>query len=211
MSQDELERFYEHVLGLVSLGLGRRSAAFRLGQGVPLLFERERSAAQDEPPPHGASGSIHTAFLAAPGEYDARKQRLADRDLTLIDEIAWGSGVRSCSFNDPAGNLLEIAERDLWAESEASDPAGHQRQRAQRTWWQRCSTAGPREAIAMLRIMAPTRGKQRFGLTPVGVRSRRVLVERRHALPLRPTRPANGRGLFRHRAHLLLEVKRRRV
>jgi hypothetical protein len=24
--------------------------------------------------------------------------------------------VRSCYFNDPAGNLLEIAERDLWAE-----------------------------------------------------------------------------------------------
>jgi len=41
---------------------------------------------------------------------------LADRDVTLIDEIAWDSGVRSCYFNDPAGNLLEIAERDLWAE-----------------------------------------------------------------------------------------------
>ena len=23
-------------------------------------------------------------------------------------------GARSCYFNDPAGNLLEIAERDLW-------------------------------------------------------------------------------------------------
>jgi catechol-2,3-dioxygenase len=114
--QDEMERFYEHVLGLVSLGLGRWSLAFRLGQGVLLLFERERSAAQDEPPPHGASGSIHTAFLAAPGEYDAWKERLADRDVTLIDEIAWDSGVRSCYFNDPAGNLLEIAEGDLWAE-----------------------------------------------------------------------------------------------
>ena len=114
--QDEMERFYETVLGLESLGLGRWSLAFRLGQGVVLLFERERSAAQDEPPAHGASGSIHTAFLAAPGEYDAWKERLADRDVTLIDEIAWDSGVRSCYFNDPAGNLLEIAERDLWAE-----------------------------------------------------------------------------------------------
>jgi catechol 2,3-dioxygenase-like lactoylglutathione lyase family enzyme len=41
---------------------------------------------------------------------------LAAREVTLIDEIAWESGVRSCYFNDPAGNLLEIAERDLWAE-----------------------------------------------------------------------------------------------
>ena len=101
MSQDELERFYEHVLGLESLGLGRWSLAFRLGPGVVLLFDRERSAAQDEPPAHGASGSIHTAFLAAAGEYDAWKERLAARDVTLIDEIAWESGVRSCYFNDP--------------------------------------------------------------------------------------------------------------
>ena len=112
--QDNMARFYENVLGLESLGLGRWSLAFRLGQGVVLLFDRERSSTQDEPPPHGASGSIHAAFLAAPGEYDAWKQRLADRGVTLIDEIAWDSGVRSCYFNDPAGNLLEIAERDLW-------------------------------------------------------------------------------------------------
>jgi catechol-2,3-dioxygenase len=119
--QEEMERFYENVLGLESLGLGRWSLAFRLGQSVVLLFERERSAAQDQPPAHGASGSIHIAFLAAPGEYDAWKERLADRDVTLIEEIAWNSGVRSCYFNDPAGNLLEIAERDLWAEQEPSD------------------------------------------------------------------------------------------
>ena len=114
--QDEMERFYENVLGLESLGLGRWSLAFRLGQGVVLLFDRERSATQEEPPPHGASGSIHAAFLAAPGEYGAWKERLADRGVTLIDEIGWDSGVRSCYFNDPAGNLLEIAERDLWPE-----------------------------------------------------------------------------------------------
>jgi hypothetical protein len=49
---------------------------------------------------------------AAPGEYDAWKERLADRGVTLIDEIAGDSGVRSCYFTAPAGNLLEIAERD---------------------------------------------------------------------------------------------------
>ena len=112
--QHEMERFYENVLGLESLGLGRWSLAFRLGPGVVLLFDRERSSTQDRPPRYGASGSIHAAFLAAPGEYDAWKERLADRGVTLINEIAWDSGVRSCYFNDPAGNLLEIAERDLW-------------------------------------------------------------------------------------------------
>jgi hypothetical protein len=32
--QDEMKRFYEDVLGLESLGLGRWSLAFRLGPGV---------------------------------------------------------------------------------------------------------------------------------------------------------------------------------
>ena len=59
--QDEMERFYENVLGLESLGLGRWSLAFRLGPGVVLLFDRERSAVQDDPPPHGASGSSSAA------------------------------------------------------------------------------------------------------------------------------------------------------
>jgi catechol 2,3-dioxygenase-like lactoylglutathione lyase family enzyme len=63
-----------------------------------------------------ACSTIHVAFLAAPGEYDAWKERLADRGVTVIDEIAWDSGVRSCCFTDPAGNLLEIAERDHWNE-----------------------------------------------------------------------------------------------
>jgi catechol-2,3-dioxygenase len=112
--QDEMERFYEDVLGLESLGRGRWSHALRRGQGVVLRLDRGRSATPDEPPPHGASGSIHAAFLAARGEYDSCKERLADRGVALIDEIAWDSGVRSCYFNDPAGNLLEIAERDLW-------------------------------------------------------------------------------------------------
>jgi catechol 2,3-dioxygenase-like lactoylglutathione lyase family enzyme len=114
--QDDMDEFYENVLGLQSLGLGRWSLAFRLGRGVVLLFDRERSSMQAEPPPHGASGPVHTAFLAAPGEYQAWKERLADGGVTLIDEIAWEGGPRSCYFNDPAGNLLEIAERDLWPE-----------------------------------------------------------------------------------------------
>ena len=36
----------KNVLGLESLGLGRWSLAFRLGQGVVLLFDRERSSTQ---------------------------------------------------------------------------------------------------------------------------------------------------------------------
>jgi len=112
--QEAMERFYTDVLRLESLGLGRHSLAFRLGPGVVLLFDREWSIAQDTPPAHGASGPVHTCFLAAPGEYDAWLARLGDAGVALTDELTWGSEIRSCYFEDPAGNVLEIAEADIW-------------------------------------------------------------------------------------------------
>jgi len=114
--QDEMEQFYENVLGLESLGLGRWSLAFRLGQGVVLVFDRARSSTQAKPPPHGGSGSIHTAFRAAPGDYDAGKERLADHGVTLIDEIEWDGRRTLLLLQRSRRHLLEIADRDLWAE-----------------------------------------------------------------------------------------------
>jgi len=43
--------------------------------------------------------------------YEAWKERVAAEQ-----EVTWKSGVRSFYFRDPAGNLLEIAEGDLWPE-----------------------------------------------------------------------------------------------
>jgi hypothetical protein len=60
-----------------------------------------------------ARGSGSRARLRARSELEGALGR-ADRGVTLIDEIAWDNGVRCCYFNDPAGNPLEIAARDLW-------------------------------------------------------------------------------------------------
>jgi len=86
--QDEMERFYENVLGLVSLGWD--DAASRSGSGTVWCCCSTESDRRDRTsrPPHGASGPIHAAFLAAPGEYEAWKGRLAQRGVELIDEIA---------------------------------------------------------------------------------------------------------------------------
>lgn len=112
--EDELERFYTDVVGLESLGRGRTSIGFRVGAGVLLLFEAAKSSVQDEPPPHGAKGKIHTCFLAEPDTYDAWKERIS-ASVELTDEITWDqTGLRSFYFDDPAGNVLEIAEGDLW-------------------------------------------------------------------------------------------------
>jgi catechol-2,3-dioxygenase len=116
--EDALERFYTDVVGLGFMGRGRTSLGFRVGPGaVLLLFEAAKSSVQDEPPPHGATGKIHTCFLASGADdYDAWKERIAAQ-VEIIDEITWDeSGLRSFYFDDPAGNVLEIAEGDLWVD-----------------------------------------------------------------------------------------------
>jgi catechol 2,3-dioxygenase-like lactoylglutathione lyase family enzyme len=110
--EQELARFYGEVLGLQSVGRG--GLTFRIGSGVLLLFDAERSSDQAKPPPHGAKGSIHTCFIAAAEDYEGWKGRLVANAVPIVDEIEWSNGVKSFYFHDPAGNLLEIADGDLW-------------------------------------------------------------------------------------------------
>ncbi len=110
--EEALARFYAEVLGLQRVG--REGLTFRVGQGLLLLFDRERSVLQSNPPPHGAVGSIHTCFVAAADNCETWKQRLVSHDVRILDEVVWGNGVTSFYFHDPAGNLLEIADGDLW-------------------------------------------------------------------------------------------------
>lgn len=114
-TQDEAatRRFYREVLELEPVREG--SVASRVGVGVFLLFNADESAVQDSPPPHGApTARVHTCFLAAPGDYERWKERLTDHDVEITDEIEWPAGSRSFYFEDPAGNVLEIAQADMW-------------------------------------------------------------------------------------------------
>jgi catechol 2,3-dioxygenase-like lactoylglutathione lyase family enzyme len=115
-NEEETRRFYREVLGLEPVR--EESAAHRVGTGVFLLFNADESSMQDRPPAHGAPNShVHTCFLAAPGEYQGWKERLAERGVEITREIEWPSGPRSFYFEDPAGNVLEIAEADMWPRS----------------------------------------------------------------------------------------------
>jgi catechol 2,3-dioxygenase-like lactoylglutathione lyase family enzyme len=110
--EEELARFYGDVLGLQAVGRG--GLTFRVGPGLLLLFDRDRSVLQSKPPPHGAAGAIHTCFVAAPEDYESWRSRLTDNAVPIVEEIEWDNGVRSFYFHDPAGNVLEIADGDLW-------------------------------------------------------------------------------------------------
>lgn len=111
-NEEQTRRFYRQVLGLRSFS--DESVGFRLGPGVLLLFNRDRSSVQDWPPPHGAAGPGHVCFVAKAGEYESWKERITKAGVDLVNETTWDSGPRSFYFHDPAGNVVEIAEADLW-------------------------------------------------------------------------------------------------
>jgi catechol 2,3-dioxygenase-like lactoylglutathione lyase family enzyme len=82
---------------------------------VLLLFDRAGLADRDGPiADHGTTGPGH-ACLIAPGEaYEEARQRVAASDAEITHEHRWDEGRRSFYFHDPAGNLLEVADGDLW-------------------------------------------------------------------------------------------------
>lgn len=113
--RERVERFYADVLGLRRVAGWGDGTAFRVGPGVLLLFDRERLADRDEPmAAHGTEGPNHVCLLSAPGGYDDWKRGLAAAGLEIAHEHEWTGGRRSFYFTDPAGNLLEIADADLW-------------------------------------------------------------------------------------------------
>jgi catechol 2,3-dioxygenase-like lactoylglutathione lyase family enzyme len=109
---EAMETFYRDVLGLRLVRRWPAGMAFRARNGLVLLFDRSQTATQRLP--HGASGQAHTCLVASASDYAAWKEQLAARGVETLDETTWSSGACSFYFGDPAGNLLEIAERDLW-------------------------------------------------------------------------------------------------
>jgi catechol 2,3-dioxygenase-like lactoylglutathione lyase family enzyme len=113
----DMERFYSDVLALRAVSSWDDGTAYRVGSGMLLLFDVEKLGRRSEPySRHGATGAGHTCLVASPGEYEGWKQRLAGQRVSIDHEAHWPGGASSFYFRDPAGNLLEIADGDLWPE-----------------------------------------------------------------------------------------------
>jgi catechol 2,3-dioxygenase-like lactoylglutathione lyase family enzyme len=121
--REQMEWLYRDVLQLPLVAGWSDAMAFRLGDGVVLLFDRELIAGRDEPQAaHAASGPGHLCFRANATDYDSWRERIAAAGVRINHEHDWERGRRSFYFNDPAGNLLEIADGDLWPEAPPEFP-----------------------------------------------------------------------------------------
>ncbi|HYL82440.1 MAG TPA: VOC family protein [Candidatus Acidoferrum sp.] len=111
---DRAEQFYREVMCLTQIGKDPgRHVFFRVGSGVLLLFLAERTRQTRSLPPHGADGEIHVCFTVSPTEYEIWKRRVQEHGLDILQETEWPRG-RSFYFRDPDGNLLELANADIW-------------------------------------------------------------------------------------------------
>jgi catechol 2,3-dioxygenase-like lactoylglutathione lyase family enzyme len=115
---DRAERFYRNVMGLTQVGKqAGRHVFFRVGSGVLLLFRAEETRQSESLPPHGADGEIHVCFITSSTEYERWRARIQDHGIAILQETEWTRG-RSFYFRDPDGNLLELANADIWPPEE---------------------------------------------------------------------------------------------
>ena len=114
-----VERFYLEGLSLPLVSRWPGGLAFRVGPGVLLLFERETTASREGPiAAHGSAGPGHACLLAGGADdYERWRDRVGGSGIEITHEQEWEGGRRSFYFHDPAGNLLEIADGDIWPQA----------------------------------------------------------------------------------------------
>lgn len=112
------QHFYGKVLGLEEYRtLAGRFAFFRCGGRMLLVFNPDRSAAQDSadgPPRHGARGSGHVCFRADREEQERWERHLVSHGIAIERRMEWPGGGKSLYARDPAGNSVEFAEPRIW-------------------------------------------------------------------------------------------------
>jgi catechol 2,3-dioxygenase-like lactoylglutathione lyase family enzyme len=113
--REAMEHFYAELLGLPVVARWPDGVALRVGAGVLLLFDRAGLARRDGPiADHGTTGPGHACLTATGDRYATARRRLADAGVEIVHEHDWDRGRRSFYFHDPAANLIEIADGDLW-------------------------------------------------------------------------------------------------
>ncbi|MBN9670903.1 VOC family protein [Roseibium aggregatum] len=112
--------FYSGVLGLTRMVAGDRLYAYDAGPSqVLLVFHRGHTGEDVETPGgmvpgHDTSGHSHFAFKIPADQVQPWRDFLSREKVEIISEVVWPAGGTSLYFNDPDGNVLELAAAPLW-------------------------------------------------------------------------------------------------
>jgi catechol 2,3-dioxygenase-like lactoylglutathione lyase family enzyme len=117
---DRAERFYAGVLGLAMMTGGDRLRAVRVAEGETLLLCLRGATGETlrleggTIPGHESHGPGHFAFRIPENALDAWRARLAAHGVAVTAEMCWPKGGVSLYFDDPDGNVVELATPGLW-------------------------------------------------------------------------------------------------
>lgn len=120
---DDLARaaaFYGGILGLQRVLDTPRMLTYVVAPAQVLLVFRRGSTREDSETPEGlipghhSEGPAHFAFAIASADYSAWKERLGASRIPIRSEAIWSRGGRSIYFDDPDGNVVELATPGLW-------------------------------------------------------------------------------------------------
>ena len=120
---DDLARahsFYGDLLGLECVLDTPRMLTYAVAPAQVLLVFKRGATREDMDTPEGlipghhSEGPAHFAFAIAADDYAAWKGHLREAGVALRSETTWGRGGKSLYFDDPDGNVVELATPGLW-------------------------------------------------------------------------------------------------
>lgn len=117
---DAADRFYSETLGLMRVLDSPRMMTYLVAPAqVLLVFRRGMTIEVSNTPGgivpgHHSEGHAHFAFAIAAADYDRWKTHLQAGGIRITGEVIWPKGGRSLYFEDPDGNVLEMATPGLW-------------------------------------------------------------------------------------------------
>ncbi|EYB67564.1 glyoxalase/bleomycin resistance protein/dioxygenase [Deinococcus phoenicis] len=108
------ETFYSEVLGLTLFGKAAgRHLFYRLEGSMLLIFDPVASSQPGDVPAHAGKPGGHACLSIGREETDTWQARLEGHGLK-VTRYAWGNRGESLYFEDPAGNVLELAPASIW-------------------------------------------------------------------------------------------------
>ncbi|KZL06748.1 Metallothiol transferase FosB [Pseudovibrio axinellae] len=113
-------QFYGELMGLERVVEGARMWGYTVAPNQMLLiFKRGVSRSDvDSPygmvPGHSTEGPSHFAFAIARSTLIDWREHLEDKGVEIRSEVRWPQGGISLFFDDPFGNVVELATPGLW-------------------------------------------------------------------------------------------------